>query len=64
MFVLISRHKLQNGSNLPKLAPTQSLPPFIPGNAVDNKSAQTAVQISAILIAAQHHDLIKITSMN
>ena len=38
--------------------------PGNPGNADDNKSAQTAVQISAILIAAQHHDLIKITSMN
>ena len=38
--------------------------PFNPGNADDNKSTQSAVQISAILIAAQHHDLIKITSMN
>ena len=28
MFVLISRHKLQSGSNLPKLAPTQSSPPL------------------------------------
>ena len=26
MFVLISRHKLQKGSNLPKFAPTQSSP--------------------------------------
>ena len=26
MFVLILWHKLQNGSNLPKLAPTQSSP--------------------------------------
>ena len=28
MFVLISWHKLQNGLNLPKHAPTQSLPPL------------------------------------
>ena len=28
MFVLISRHKLQNGSNLPKLGPTQYSPPL------------------------------------
>ena len=28
MFVLVSRHKLQNGWNLPKLAPTQSSPPL------------------------------------
>ena len=29
MFALISRHKLQNGSSLPKLAPTQSSPPLV-----------------------------------
>ena len=29
MFVLISRHKLQNGSNLPKLATTQSSPSLV-----------------------------------
>ena len=28
MLALISRHKLQNRSNLPKLAPTQSLTPL------------------------------------
>ena len=28
MFVLTSWHKLQNGSNLSKLAPTQSSPPL------------------------------------
>ena len=29
MFVLITRQQLQKGSNLPKLAPTQSLPPLL-----------------------------------